>query len=99
MLSVFYIKQAILFLLCIVWSKVSAQCSDPLLYRLDDIRNLIANLTVKQENCMAHIEKQENETATLKAFVQKQESENSELKSIIRNLTEKLEAQEQLKAG
>ncbi len=48
---------------------------------------------------MAHIEKQENETATLKAFVQKQESENSELKSIIRNLTEKLEAQEQLKAG
>ncbi len=75
MLNFVYTVQTILFLQCILWAKVFAQCNDPLIYRLDDIRQLIANLTAKQER------------------------ENAELKSIIRNLTEKLEAQEQLKTG
>ena len=39
------IAPAVLFFTCMLWSGVSAQCTDPLIYKLNDIQQLIANLT------------------------------------------------------
>ncbi len=52
------ITSAVLFLPCILWNEVSAQCSDPLIYRLDDIHHLIANLTANVTHCTTRIDKQ-----------------------------------------
>ena len=43
---------------CIVWSEVSAQCSDPLIYKLNDIHQFMTNITAKQERQDALQEKQ-----------------------------------------
>ena len=40
---------ALLFFMSMLYSEVSAQCSDPLIYKLTDIQQLITNLTAKQE--------------------------------------------------
>ncbi len=39
------IVPAVLCFTSILWSEVSAQCTDPLIYKLNDIQQLIANLT------------------------------------------------------
>ena len=36
-------------------NKVSSECRDPLLYKLNDIQQLIINLTVKQEDQQANL--------------------------------------------
>ncbi len=92
MISVFYIEQTILFLHCIFWAQVSAQCSDPLIYRLDDIHRLIANLTANQENCTVQI-------ANMVAKQEKQEKEITHLNAVVANLTEQMQKQEEERTG
>ena len=55
--SIFSIAQAIIYLLCILLSEVSTQCTDPLIYKLNDIQQFMANITARQENCTAQIQK------------------------------------------
>ena len=73
-----------------LWSEVSAQCTDPLIYKLNDIQQLIANLTAKQEKqeanltyCTAQIEKQEKEIANLTETIKQLEAENKDLRNNI----------------
>ena len=40
---------SVLFFTGILWNEVSAQCTDPLIYKLNDIQHLIANLTARIE--------------------------------------------------
>ena len=61
------ITLVILFLPCLVWSEVSAQCRDPLIYRLDDIYHLIANLTATIEDLRTTVARQGEENSVLNA--------------------------------
>ncbi len=55
--TVLSILQAIFVFLCMILSEASAQCSDPLIYKLNDIQQFMANIMAKQENCTTQIEK------------------------------------------
>ena len=52
------VASVILLFTCMLWSEVSAQCTDPLIYKLNDIQQLIANLTAKQEKEIAELQHQ-----------------------------------------
>ena len=66
------ITSALLFLPCILWSEVSAQCSDPLIYKLNDIHQLIANCSAQISSLTAKQDKQEAEIQNYKEQLQKQ---------------------------
>ncbi len=83
MFSLIGFAPVILFFTSILFSEVSAQCKDPLIYKLDDIQHLIVNMTAKLTYCTEQLQKQEKQTANLTALVdelttkiQKQEEEN-----------------------
>ncbi len=76
MCSVLSVAQAILFLLCILLHEVSSQCTDPLIYKLNDIQQLITN-------CTAQIQKYEKDIANLTEKLKKQGEENEEFKELL----------------
>ncbi len=47
MSSIFSIAQAIIYILCVLLAGISAQCTDPLIYQLNNIQDLIANCTTQ----------------------------------------------------
>ena len=77
------ITLVILFLPCIVWSDVSAQCRDPLIYKLDDIYHLIANLTANITHCTAEIDNMKETVEDLRTTVARQDAENNALNTTL----------------
>ncbi len=57
-------QASMLFFLCIILREVSSQCSDPLIYKLNDIQQLIENCTREIANLNA---KHDREIANLNA--------------------------------
>ena len=86
LISIAHVAAAVLFFTCMLWSEVSAQCTDPLIYKLDDIQQLIANLTVKQEEQTANITML---TAEIQSYREQLENQAEQLE----NQAEQLEKQ------
>ncbi len=96
------VSQAVLCFTYIIWSEVSAQCTDPLIYKLNDIQQLIANMSAKQVKqeanltyCTAQIEKQEKETANLTAQIESYREQQEKQEQEIANLTASQQKQDE----
>ena len=50
------IAMGFLFLTSTLWTDVSAECSDPVIYKLSDIQALIANLTTQVQRQAEQLE-------------------------------------------
>ncbi len=65
-----------------LWSEVSGECSDPVIYKLADIQQLIANLTAKQERQELNLTYC---TAQLQSYRDQLEEQAGQLKKQVRN--------------
>ena len=75
----------------ILWIGVSAQCTDPIIYKLSDIHQLIANITVKQQRqeenltyCNTEIQKQAKQLENHEDRLSEQVFERYIIKGIFR---------------
>ncbi len=96
----------VLFFMGMLQSQVSAQCKDKLIYKLDDIKEFISDLsvkhdkdieklTVKQEKHEANLTYCNLQIANLTAQMQKLEAENEEQKKEIGDLRAKKDEQKE----